>query len=138
MRSDFQRVRDVTTEAALHAALPGAVAWLRGRDDLPAPPGTVGGAAAVHRLADLVACGLDADVYGHLVYFAIRVGARRLIDAAAVLTGLGRDDAAAVAARQAQLVGSLQHDIVAGAAESAARTLRQLAPTYDELAAALG
>ena len=78
MRSDFRRVRDVAIEAALRAALAGAVAWLRGRDDLAVPPGTLGGAAAACRLADLVASGLDDDVRGHLAYFAIRVGARRL------------------------------------------------------------
>jgi hypothetical protein len=137
MRSDFRRVRDVTTQEALRTALPGAVAWLRGRDDLAVPPGTIGGAAAAHGLADLVASGLDPDVYGHLVHFAIKVGARRLADAATTLAGLGRDQAAAVATRQARLVGSLQHAIVSGSATSAAETLRQLAPTYDELAAAL-
>jgi hypothetical protein len=137
LRSDFRRVRDVTSEAALHAALPGAVAWLRGRDDLAVPPGTIGGAAAARRLAHLVEVGLDAEVYGHLVYFAIKVGARRLTDAATGLTDLGRDQAAAVATRQARLVGSLQYDFVAEANVRAAETLRQLAPTYDELAAAL-
>jgi hypothetical protein len=137
MRSDFRRVREVTEEAALRAALPGALAWLRGRDDLAVPPGTVGGAVAAARLADLVTGGLDGDVYGHLVYFAIKVGARRLADAATALTSLGHGQAAAVAARQARLVGSLQYDIVTGANASAAETLRQLASTYDELAAAL-
>jgi hypothetical protein len=90
LRSDFRRVRDVSSEAALRAALPGAVAWLRGRDDLAVPPGTIGGAAAARRLAHLVEVGLDAEVYGHLVYFAIKVGARRLTDAATALTDLGR------------------------------------------------
>lgn len=137
MRSDFRRVRDVTPEAALRAALPGAVAWLHGRDDLAVPPGTIGGPAAARQLARLVAGGLDVGVRGHLVYFAIKVGARRLTDAATALTGIGHDQAAAVATRQARLVGSLQYDIVTGASESAVETLRQLAPTYDELAAAL-
>ncbi|HYX57651.1 MAG TPA: hypothetical protein VE888_01440 [Streptosporangiaceae bacterium] len=137
MRSDFRRIRDTTCEAALRAALPGAVAWLRGRDDLRVPPGTVGGAAAARRLADLIAGGLDADLHDHLVYFAIKVGARRLADAATALAHIGRDQGAAVAARQARLVGSLQYDLVAGANQSAAKTPRQLAPTYDELAAAL-
>jgi hypothetical protein len=137
MRGDFQRVREVTAEAALRAALPGAVAWLRGRDDLAAPPGTIGGPAAVHRLADLVTGGLDLKTHGHLVHFAIRVGARRLTDAATALASLGRDEAAVIATQQARLVGSLQHDIVNGHTESAAQTLRQLAPTYDQLAAVL-
>jgi hypothetical protein len=43
-----------------------------------------------------------------------------------------------LAGRQARLVGSLQHDIVTGHTTSAAQTLRQLTPTYDELADALG
>ena len=137
MRTEFRQVRDVTTEAALRAALPSAIAWLRGRDELPVPPGTTAGARAAHGIADLVTRGLDADVRGHLIHFAIRVGARRLVDAATALAGLGLDHAAAVAARQAILVGSLQHDIVAGATESAALTLRELAPTYDQLAATL-
>jgi hypothetical protein len=137
MRSGFRRVRDVTVDAALRAALPGAVTWLRGRRDLDVPPGTLGGAAAAHRLADLVEEGLDADVHGHLVYFAIMVGARRLADAATALAALGNDQAAAIATRQARLVGSLQFDITAKASESAAGTLRQLAPTYVQLADAL-
>jgi hypothetical protein len=137
MRTDFRRVRDVGPEAAVEAALPGAVAWLRGRDDLEVPPGTLGGADAARRLADLVSSGPDADMHGHLAYFAIKVGARRLADAATALGGLGHDQAAAVATRQARLVGSLQYDIVTGSNESAAQTLRQLAPTYDELAATL-
>ena len=137
MRSGFWRVSDVTPEAALRAALPGAVAWLRGREELPVPPGTTGGAAAALQLADLVAEGLDADVRGHMVHFAIRVGARRLTDAATALASLGYDQAAAVATVQARLVGNLQYDIVTGASESAADTLRQLAPTYEDLAGSL-
>jgi hypothetical protein len=137
MRGDFTQARAVTTEAALRAALPGAVAWLRGRDDLAVPPGTIGGAAAVHHLADMVIEGLDPGTHDHLTQFAIRVGARRLSDAATALAGIGRDDAAAIASRQARLVGSLQYDLVNGHTNSAAQTLRQLAPTYGKLAAAL-
>ena len=137
MRSDFRQLRNVTTEAALRTALPRAAAWLRGRDDLPVPPGTIGGAAAAHRLADLVTAGLDAQMRAHFAHFAIRVGARRLTDAATALASIGDDRAAAIATRQARLLGSLQYDIVAGHTTSAAETLQQLAPTYDELATAL-
>lgn len=137
MRSAFRRVREVSVESALRAALPGAVAWLRG-GDCSAPPGTISGAVAVRRLADQVTSGLDPAVHAHLAHFAIRVGARRLIDAATALAGLGNDRAAAIAARQARLVGGLQHDIVAGHPASAAETLRRLAPTYADLATALG
>ncbi|MFF5216184.1 hypothetical protein [Micromonospora sp. NPDC000442] len=134
MRGDFQQARVITTDAALRTALPGAVAWLRGRDDLAVPPGTTGGATAVHRLADLVTDGLDPDTHDHLTQFAIRVGARRLTDAATALTSIDRDEAAAIATQQARLVGSLQHDLVNGHTNAAAQTLRQLAPTYEQLA----
>jgi hypothetical protein len=140
MRSGFRRVREVGVEAALRASLKNAAAWLHGRDDLGMPPGTLGGAAGVERFADQVSAGLDPGVRDHLAHFAIRVGARRLADAATALADLGYDDAAAVATRQARLVGGLQYDIVgAGAkgATSAAEALRRLAPTYGELAAAL-
>ena len=95
-------------EAALHAALPGAVGWLCGCDDVAVPPGTIGGAVAARRLADLIAGGVDADLHGHLVYFAIKVGARRLTDAATALVCIGRDQAAVVTTRQARLVGGLE------------------------------
>jgi hypothetical protein len=137
MRSDFRQLHDVPVEAALWAAVPRAAAWLRGRDDLPVPPGTIGGADAIHRLADLVTVGLEAPMRDHLAHFAIRVGARRLADAATALADLGDDRAAAVATRQARLLGGLQHDIVAGSPKSAAETLRQLAPTYEEFATSL-
>jgi hypothetical protein len=137
MRGHFQQVFEVTTEAALHAALPGAVAWLRGRNDLVVPPGTIGGAEAVRRLAGLATDGLDGQTRDHLTQFAVRVGARRLADAATALAGIGRDETAGIATRQARLVGSLQYDLVTGHPASVARTLHRLAPTYDQLAAAL-
>jgi hypothetical protein len=137
MRSGFDRVDAVTTEEALRAALPGAAAWLRGRD-LPVPPGTIGGADGLLRLAGLTAGGLEPAIRDHLTHFAVRVGARRLADAAAALDGLGLGRAAAIADGQARLVGSLQYDLVTGDDKAAAGTLRRLAPTYLELAGALG
>lgn len=137
MRSGFRRVRRVSVGAALSASTDNAAMWLRGRDDLEVPPGTLGGAAGVDTLADRVAAGLDPDVRAHLAHFAIRVGARRLADAATALARLGLGSAAAIATRQARLVGGLQYDIVAGRDSLAADALRALAPTYDELAAAL-
>ncbi|MBV1849369.1 hypothetical protein KUA19_04430 [Catellatospora sp. NEAU-YM18] len=138
MRSGFRQVREVSAETALRASLPAAAAWLRGRDDLPVPPGTVGGAAGVEGFADLAEAGLPPHLRAHLMYFAVRVGARRLVDAATALAGLGLPAAAAVATRQARLVGSLQYDVVAERDKAVAQTLRELAPTYAELAAALG
>ncbi|MGW6460833.1 hypothetical protein ACWF94_33725, partial [Streptomyces sp. NPDC055078] len=89
MRTDFVREREVSQAEALRNALPGAVRWLAGRDELPVPSGTLGGAAAMEALAAQVAEGLDPDVRDLLGVFAIRVGARRLHDAAGCLAGLG-------------------------------------------------
>ncbi|MEU4163550.1 hypothetical protein [Actinoplanes sp. NPDC026670] len=136
MRSGFDRVCVVSPEEALRAALPGAVAWLRGRD-LPVPAGTRGGADGLLRLAGRVDAGLEPAARDHLIHFAVRVGARRLADAAAALAGIGLGRAAAIATGQARLVGSLQFDLVSGDDKAAAATLRQLAPTYLALADAL-
>ena len=137
VRHDFRRVREVTASSALRAAIPRAVAWLRGRDDVAVPPGTLGGAAAAERIAEMIESGLSPEVRGVLTEFAVRVGARRLADAATALAGLGLDEAAAVATRQARLVGSLQYDLVVGEPAAAAATMRELAPSYEELAKCL-
>ncbi|MBO0868386.1 MAG: hypothetical protein J2P15_07455 [Micromonosporaceae bacterium] len=137
MRSDFRRIREVGQDEALRAALPGAIAWLRGRGDVTTWPGTVAGAGAADRLASMVSGGLDAGTRAHLAQFAIRVGARRLTDAATALAGIGRGRAAGVATRQARLVGGLQYDILNAATARAAEALRRLAPTYHEFADAL-
>jgi hypothetical protein len=72
-----------------------------------------------------------------LIYFAIRVGARRLSDTADCLLLAGYTEAAGIAATQARLVGALQHPMVTRDFPSAAASLRELAPTYDRLRAAL-
>ena len=73
----------------------------------------------------------------HLTYFAVRVGARRLADAATCLARVGCDEAARVAATQARLVGALQHPLTVRDGAKAAALLRTLAPTYEELKVAL-
>ncbi|MEV4171100.1 hypothetical protein [Nonomuraea sp. NPDC049709] len=132
MRTGFVRARRTSVPRALRASLPAAVRWLAGRDDLPVPPGTLGGAAAALRLGELVEAGLDEAVRGMLVHFGVRVGARRLADAATCLQNLGLP-AAATAADQARLLGALQHPLVTGDDPAVAVTLRRLAPGYDRL-----
>jgi hypothetical protein len=136
-RAGFERVREVDPAAALRQALPAAARWLAGDTDRPAPPGSVGGAAAVGRLAELVEAGLEPWQRGHLAYFAIRVGARRLSDAAACLAFIGENTAASIAGEQARLVGGMQHPLVTGDRITLARLLRRLAPTYEQLRASL-
>ncbi|MFI6499185.1 hypothetical protein [Nonomuraea typhae] len=133
LRTNFTKFRDVTYRNALEDSLPGAARWLAGRDDLPVPPGTLGGAEAVNALADQVERGLDQDVRGLLTRFAIRLGARRLSDAATCLDLLGRGSAAAVAREQARLLGAFQHPLNIGDNPAAARALRRLAPAYERL-----
>lgn len=134
MRSDFRRLREVSVDAALRASLPLAAAWLSQRDDVDVPPGTIGGHQGTDRLADMILAGLDPGVREHLVQFAVRVGARRLTDAATALQVLGLDAAAAVTGEQARIVGGLQYELVAGSAERAAQAVRTLGPTYATLA----
>ena len=85
----------------------------------------------------MLLAGLEPGIHGHMVNFAIRVGARRLTDAATALASLGLHAAADVASEQARLVGSLQYELVAGSAERAAEAVRTLGPTYAALAALL-
>jgi hypothetical protein len=122
---------------AVRATLPAAAAWLRGRDDRPVPPGTLANAAGLESLAEQATAGLSDAVRDHLAYFAIRVGARRLADAARCLRALGLDAAAEIATGQARLVGALQHPVVRRDDATVAALLRRLAPTYGLLAAAL-
>lgn len=137
MRSGFRRIRRVDASAALHAMLPDACRWLAGRTDLPVPPGVLGGAAGLERLAEVVEAGPNGDLRGHLVYFAIRVGARRANDASVWLSRLGLSGAAGIAAERSRLIGSLQYDVMARRYDVAAATLRRMADGYHELGAAI-
>ena len=103
----------------------------------PMPPGSLGNGEAAERVAQLIEAGAGHGLREHLIYFAIRVGARRLSDTADCLLLAGYADAAQIAVTQARLVGSLQHPMVVGNFAAAAAALRDLAPTYDQLRAAL-
>ncbi|MCP2257541.1 Butirosin biosynthesis protein H, N-terminal [Streptoalloteichus tenebrarius] len=137
MRTDFAQEREVSVGEALRTCLPQAIRWLEGRDDRPMPPGSLGGAAALQRLAVQVEQGLDPEVRAMLAVFAVRVGARRLAGAARCLALLGLSDPAGIAAEQARLLGSAQYPLVARDDQALARVLRQLAPTYERLRDAL-
>ncbi|WP_405792323.1 hypothetical protein [Streptomyces sp. NBC_01506] len=137
MRSDFVREREVSAVEALRRSLPRAVAWLSGRTDLPAPPGTLGGAEGVDGFAALVERGLEDATRGLLGSFAIRVGARRLSDASACLTLLELPGPAAVAAELSRHVGSLQEPLITRDDPGLLLGLRRLAPGYERLRVAL-
>ncbi|MFJ9743313.1 hypothetical protein [Streptomyces sp. NPDC101166] len=138
LRSSFARRREVTPEEALRASLPGALAWLGIRDDREAPPGSLGNAQGLERLAEQIATGeLPSHMREMLEAFSVRVGARRLSDASAALADCGHHEAAGLLRTQAMLLGGLQYPLVTGDDATVVTGLRRLAPTYGELREAL-
>jgi hypothetical protein len=137
MRTDFVKVADVTDADAIRSIIPTAIELLSMRTDQAMPPGSLGNGEAAERTAQMIEAGAGNGLREHLIYFAIRVGARRLGDTADCLLLAGYPDAADIAATQARLVGSLQHPMVTGNFPLAAAALRELAPTYDRLRSAL-
>lgn len=91
-------------------------------------------AEAAASLAGMLDGGCADDLRGH---FAVRVGARRLADAATCLARVGYAEASSITSHQAQLVGSLQYPLVRCHDAEAAAILRALAPTYHQLMYAL-
>jgi hypothetical protein len=138
MRTGFVRERQVDELEAIRATIPSALRWLSMEGDgLPMPAGSLGNGEAAEKLAGLIEPGCGDDLRGHLIHFAVRVGARRLADAATCLARIGYARASAIAGKQARLVGALQHPLVTGNHAAAAAVLRSLAPTYEELKEAL-
>jgi hypothetical protein len=139
MRSEFKHVHDVTEEDIIRRTLPNARKWLGMETVKPSdmPAGSCGNGKAAEKLADMIQTNFHPGVKNPLVYFAVRVGVRRLADAATCLGRIGCVDAAAVMAKQARLVGGLQYPLVVGDKGTAVRILKELAPTYDELRDAL-
>ena len=135
MRTSFRAVSDVDLATALRRSLPAALRWLSTEE--PATSRTLAGATACQHLADLIRAGLEPWQRDHLGYFAIRVGARRLADAATWLTRISATTAAEIADHQAQLVGALQHPLVTDDRVAMTEILRRLAPTYEQLRASL-
>ena len=138
MRTGFAKVADVADADAIRSIIPAAIERLSMRTGLDMPPGSLGNSEAAGRVAEMIDAGAGDGLREHLIYFAIRVGARRLSDTADCLLLAGFADAADIAAKQARLVGSMQHPMVDRDFPRAAAALRELAPTYDELRAALG
>ncbi|MEQ4301713.1 hypothetical protein ABNF97_10035 [Plantactinospora sp. B6F1] len=137
MRTDFRMVAEVADADAIRSIVPTAIRRLSMRAESTMPPGSLGNGEAAERVAQMVEAGAGDGLREHLIYFAIRVGARRLSDTADCLLLAGYVEAAEIAAAQARLVGSMQHPMVVRDFPAAAAALRELAPTYDRLHAAL-
>jgi hypothetical protein len=142
MRTGFRQVEEYSEEDVIQRSLDNARRWLamhgseHQHDDLPS--GSVGSRMAAEQLAlRILDTNLDPGLRDHLAHFAVRVGARRLADAATCLTRIGYDEAASIMARQARLVGSLQCSLVEGDIPMAVGALRTLAGTYEQLSAVL-
>lgn len=127
MRTEFRQVRDVSTRDALTNSLANASKWLAQGNS----------AAAARQLADEIEKGLSEEPRSHLMHFAIKVGAHRLVDAATQLDRAGHPGVAEVLGRQATIVGALQYPVVVDDRPRAATLLRALADTYPELTEAL-
>ncbi|WP_163853103.1 hypothetical protein [Paenibacillus elgii] len=137
MRTGFTRLAEVSETDAIRASIPAAIRWLSMEGSPSMPPGTLGNGEAAEGLATLIESGCDRELRGHLIYFAVRVGARRAADAATCLARVGYAEASRIAAERARIIGSMQHPLVTGDDASAAAALRALAPTYARLLAAL-
>ncbi|UKZ57119.1 hypothetical protein TrVGV298_010971 [Trichoderma virens] len=139
MRSEFKHVQSFTEEDIIRRTLPNARRWL-GMESVKAsdmPPSSCGNRKAAEKLAEMIQTNFHPGVKNPLIYFAVRVGARRLADGTTCLERVGLVDAAAIMAKQARLVGRLQYPLTIGDVESAVKILSELAPTYDELRDAL-
>lgn len=137
MRANFRRIRVVQEEDVIRATLPAATRWLSMQWQENLPDGTLGNGEAAAALASMIETACDENLRGHLIHFAVRVGVRRLADAATCLARVRCREAAQVLSEQAVLVGSLQYLLSTGRDAEAATVLRRLAGTYQPLSAAL-
>lgn len=137
MRTDFVRSREMSEPETIEASIPAAIHWLSMKSEQDMPAGSLGNGEAAQALARLVENGCDEELRGHLIHFAVRVGARRAADAAKCLARVGYHEASRIAGEQARLIGSTQYRLVIGDFQMAADAFRALAPTYDRLREAL-
>ncbi|MDH6195390.1 hypothetical protein M2272_002030 [Mycobacterium frederiksbergense] len=137
MRTNFQQVCSVDEEEIISAGISTALRWLGDRGQPDISQGGRRNAAAAEYLARSIETGCSDDLRDHLIHFALRVGARRAADASAILSRAGFLEAAHIMREQARAIGSLQYLLMAGQWRDAAARLRELAPTYTRLHAAL-
>ena len=137
MWCEFERRSDPSRETALGIALTRGATWADSRRVAPPEDGTLVASVGILALADMVESGIEPWQHGHLVNFAVRLGARRLIDASAAARAVDRSEAADHLAAMARMVGSTHHPLVVNDHHTVAERLRRVAPLYDELASKL-
>ncbi|MXQ54676.1 hypothetical protein GSM42_13310 [Shimazuella sp. KC615] len=133
MRTDFIRVEEKSDVDIIKASIPAAIRWLSMNSEYNMPENSFGNGEAAKQLAVLIENDCNQDLLDHLIHFAVRVGTRRVADAATCLSLIGYNKASMIMTQQAHLIGSLQYPLVTGDYVKAANALRELAPTYDEL-----
>ncbi|KAK3293850.1 NlpC/p60-like transpeptidase-domain-containing protein [Chaetomium fimeti] len=109
MRTGFRQVGQYSEEDIIRRSLDVARRWLAMHGEHDLPPGSVGNRMAAEQLALQIREDHAPELRDHLVHFAVRVGARRLADAATCPARIGYTEAASIIGRQARLVGSLQY-----------------------------
>lgn len=134
MRHGFSRTQEIQAADALDASIPAAKGWSIGRDDLPVPPGTIGGAEGIEALAQKFDDDPGPMIPAVMANFGIRLGSRRLHDASVCLRHIGREDAALILEMQSASLGALQYPVVVGNHATVAEGLRRLAPMYRQMA----
>lgn len=132
MRTGIEPHRDVDLTHALTASLAEAAAWSRGRD-LPVPPGTLGGADGLERLAEKVEAVAAPELLDMLSRFSIGVGTRRRADASACMARVGADEVASSLLGIARQLGALQHPARSHDLPTLADGLRRVADLQRDL-----
>lgn len=102
--------------------------------DTPAGPVAYGGPAAFEMAAATVKDGPPDSFIGHLVYFALPLGARRSLDAAGFLDQAGATDAAGLMAEKAEIYGRAQYHAVQRDWAQTAELFEHLATLESEIA----
>ncbi|HEX6148499.1 hypothetical protein [Nocardioides sp.] len=126
LRTSFRRATERTHEEAVRELLPLAHEWARG-DHAPG----AGNAAGLRELADRADTGLGVPTLPVLQSFALRLGARRRVDAATELAAW--PEVAANLDGQARALGQAQLAAVREDGAALAATFRQVADIQDQL-----
>jgi hypothetical protein len=129
LRTRFRPAKARTEQDAVRDLLPLAHQWARG-----AHAGE-GNAAGLRELAERAEVGLGSPALPVLRNFALRLGARRRVDAATELAAW--PDVASVLDRQARALGQAQLAAVRGESGALAQTFRRVADLHDDLVGAL-
>lgn len=136
MRVNFRRVAPRDVRDAVLDSLPEAAGWLAGRDSAM-PPESLGGAEGLETLARQAAAGPSDEVKGILMNFAVRLGARRRVDAAVTLVEVDEVEAADLLQEQARELGAAQFHVVTGDDRALSKCFTRLAQLHTELSVSM-